>query len=279
MDRGAEMRRDVTGKRVILTGASGGIGSATARALAAAGARLILAARSVDKLEALAAELRAAGADVHVQPTDVTVPADRERLINAAVEKFGGLDVLVNVSGIGSHGHFAISTEAINRDILEVNFFAPVELIRLAIPHLTNGNQPAIVNVSSMTGRRAMPGWSEYSASKFALVGMSEALRGELSRFGIDVLLLLPGLTNSGFDRKLIRRDGRMVIRFDRGMKPEKVGNGVVRVLRKNKRETVLGREAHLVLLMNKFTPRLLRRLLSRAIKKRYAEPEPPPAP
>ena len=83
------------------------------------------------------------------------------------------------------------------RQVMEVNFFAPAELIRLAIPVLEQGRQPAIVNVASMCGRRAMPAWTEYSASKFALCGLTEALRGEMARFDIDVLLIVPGLTRS----------------------------------------------------------------------------------
>ena len=83
---------------------------------------------------------------------------------------FGGLDILINNAGVASSAHFADSSEAILRQIMEVNFFAPTELMRQAIPLLVHGVQPAIVNVSSMCGRRAMPGWSEYSASKFACV-------------------------------------------------------------------------------------------------------------
>ena len=110
----------------------------------------------------------------------MTSDADRRRLLDAAVERFGGLDVLINNAGVASFGHFADCTEAILRQVMEVNFFAPAELIRLAIPILTRGRQPAIVNVASMCGRRGMPAWSEYSASKFALCGLTEALRGEL---------------------------------------------------------------------------------------------------
>lgn len=269
------MSRDLKGKRVILTGASGGMGQATARALAQAGARVVLAARTAETLRQLEGELRASGADAWAVPTDVTQPEDRHRLIDTTIERLGGLDVLINLSGIGSHGHFATSTPEINRLVMETNFFAPVELIRLAIPHLTEGNQPAIVNVSSMTGRRGIPAWPEYSASKWALVGISEALRGELCRFGIDVLLVLPGLTNSGFDKKLLRKDGRMVIRFDKGMSPEYVGGAIVRALQKNRRETVLGREAKMMLFMNKYFPRLTSYLMARAVTKYYSRPEP----
>src|SRR5205807_3717007 len=109
------------------------------------------------------------------------------------------------------------------RQILEVNFFAPAELIRRAIPLLVEGQQPAIVNVASMTGRRAMPGWSEYSASKHAVCGLTESLRGELARFDIDILLIVPGLTKSEFSQHFLKSEGKAKIEYDKGMPPETV--------------------------------------------------------
>ena len=110
------------------------------------------------------------------------------------------------------------------RSVMEVNFFAPVELIRLAIPHMTKGNEPVIVNVSSMCGRRAMPAWPEYSASKFALCGMSEALRAEMARFDIDVVLVVPGLTKTNLRNNMARNEGKAKIDFAAGMTPEASG-------------------------------------------------------
>src|SRR5690349_15023518 len=114
------MTRELIGKRVILTGASGGIGRATAAALGAAGCRVVLASRNGDALRALVAELPAA--EYVVAPADITNPGDRRRLVDAAVTAFGGLDILVNNAGIGSWGHFSTSTEDIARRIMEVNF-------------------------------------------------------------------------------------------------------------------------------------------------------------
>jgi short-subunit dehydrogenase len=261
------MRREIAGRRILITGASSGIGRALAEQLAQEGAKLVLAARSEDKLRALADSL---GPNVIAIPADVTLEADRQRLIAEVQARLGGLDVLINNAGIASWAHFADSTEAILRQIMEVNFFAPTELIRLAIPLLVDGTQPAIVNVSSMCGRRAMPGWSEYSASKFALCGLTEALRGELARFDIDILLIVPGLTSSDFSKHFLQAKGRAKIEFDKGMPPATVAAGIVRSLRKNKTETVMGREAHWVLLMNKFFPRLTDWLLARKMKQLY---------
>ncbi|QEL13908.1 SDR family NAD(P)-dependent oxidoreductase [Limnoglobus roseus] len=261
------MRRTLSGKRAIVTGASGGIGKAIAKALAAAGAKVALAARTADKLAAVAAEI---GGNALAVPADVTKPADRENLIRTTVAQFGGLDLLVNVAGVGAWGHFATSTEAINREVLEVNFFAPTELIRLAVPHLARGNQPAICNLTSMCGRRGMPAWPEYSASKFALVGLTEALRGEMARYDIDVVTIVPGLTASDLNRHLLRNDGKADIPYDKGMSPEYVAGRTVDAICRGKREILLGLEAKKILLINRFAPRLVDRLIARAVKKLY---------
>lgn len=263
------MTRDLAGKRVILTGASGGIGRATAAALGAAGCRVALASRNRGALEDLARELPPA--EYVPVPADVTNSDDRRRLVDAAVAAFGGLDVLVNNAGIGSWGHFATSSESVARQVMEVNFFGPVELTRVALPHLENGNQPCVVNVTSMCGRKGMPAWPEYSASKFALVGMSEAWRGEFARFGVETLTIVPGMTDSGFDKNWIRVDGKADLRFDRGMTPETVAAGIVSAIRTNRTETVLGSEARRLLRFNRYFPRLTNWLIARKVRKLYA--------
>jgi len=266
------MRRELQGRRILITGASSGIGRCLAEQMAAAGARVAVAARSADKLEELVLSPVGRNSDMIAIPADVTVDADRRRMLDTVVERFGGLDVLINNAGVGSWGHFADSTEAILRQIMEVNFFGPAELIRLAIPVLTRGNQPAVVNIASMCGRRAMPAWSEYSASKYALCGLTEALRGEMARFDLDVLLVVPGLTRNGLSKHLLRNAGRAKIQFHDGMPPERVAARIVRGLRKNRPETVVGRDARWMLRINRFFPRLVDRLLARRVRKLYAQ-------
>lgn len=231
-----------------------------------------MSARSADKLLDLAGRLTAGGAEAWAVPADVTSDADRRRLVEITLDRLGGLDVLINNAGIGSFGHFAGSSEAVLRQIMEVNFFAPAELIRLAIPHLQRGLQPAIVNVSSMCGRRGLPAWTEYSASKFALCGLTEALRGEMARSDIDVLLIVPGLTRSDLFAHLLRNEGRMKIEVDKGLSPEETAAGILRALEKNRTETVLGWDARWILRVNRFLPRLVDRLLARRVRRLYAD-------
>jgi short-subunit dehydrogenase len=270
------MTRDLHGLRLLVTGSSGGIGRRLAEGAAGRGARVALAARSADRLRELADQLIAGGAEAIAVPADVTSDEDRRRLIETVVHAFGGLDLLINNAGVASFGHFAGSSEAVLRRVMEVNFFAPAELIRLAVPHLVRGRQPAVVNVASMCGRRGLPAWPEYSASKFALCGLTEALRGEMARFDIDVLLVVPGLTRSDLGRHLLRNEGRMKIDFTGGMPAEKVAAGVLRALAKNRTETVLGWDARWVLRVNRFLPRLVDRLLARRVARLYADGPPP---
>jgi short-subunit dehydrogenase len=225
-----------------------------------------LAARKAETLQQLAAKIPGAIAI----PTDITKADDRQKLIDVAVASLGGLDILVNNAGIGSWGHFATSSEEIVRQIMEVNFFGPIELTRLAVPHLMNGAEPCVVNVTSMCGRKGMPAWPEYSASKFALIGMSEAWRGEFARFDIDVLTIVPGMTDSGFRDNWIRIDGKADLRFEKGMTPTDVAAGIVKSIQTNKTETVLGSEARRLLRFNKFFPRLTNWLIARKVKKLY---------
>jgi len=265
------MKREIRGRRILITGGSGGIGRCLAEQAAQAGARLALVARSQDRLEEFAAQLRSRGAEAHAIPADITNEADRERLLEAARERLGGLDVLVNNAGIAAWGHFATSDENVLRQIMEVNFFAPVELIRKAAPILERGLQPVVINVASMCGRRGLPAWPEYSASKFALCGISEALRGELCRYDIDLMLIVPGLTRTNLQKQMLRCEGKYQIDYDKGMPPEKVAAAILSAIRSGGFETVVGSDARWFLRFNRFFPRWLDRLIGRRIQKLYA--------
>ncbi|VTS05629.1 SDR family oxidoreductase [Tuwongella immobilis] len=272
------MKRSWTGRRTILTGASSGIGRAIAVQIAGNGAKVALASRSADRLREVAREIESRGGTCMVVPTDITQPDQRAALFERVQREWGGLDLLINNAGIGAWGHFATSSESILRQVMEVNFYAPIEMIRLAIPLLERGQQAAIANVTSMCARRGMPAWPEYSASKFGLMGLSESLRGEMSRFDIDVLTMVPGLTQTDLQEHLIRKDGRYPIDASKGMPVAKVAETIVRSIEKNQRETVIGGDARWMLFINRFFPRLLDRLIAKRITKLYAQEASAPA-
>ncbi|MES1944444.1 short-chain dehydrogenase/reductase SDR [Salinisphaera sp. PC39] len=187
--------RDFRDKTVIVTGASAGVGAATARLFAAEGARVVLAARSAEPLRALAGEL---GDRAIAVPTDVADPAACAALIDTALDATGRIDVLVNNAGCNHRGAVAdLDVEHIER-ILDINLKAPLRLSRLALPHLMRQGG-AIVNVASLAGRVPVDHEASYSASKFGLRAFSRALGEELAGTGVTVSAVSPGPIDTGF--------------------------------------------------------------------------------
>jgi|SRR5579883_527313 len=270
------MRRDVRGRVVLLTGASRGIGRRAAERLAKLGATLALTARSADDLAKVVNEVRAAGVLAEAFPGDLTKLEDRVRIVSQTVERFGQLDVLINCAGVCSFGEFSTSTEEIVRKVLEVNFFAPAEMIRVCQPHLTrsfetarDGWRPAVVNVASICGRWGIPSMSEHCASKHAFVGLTESLRGEFERFGIDVLLVLPGLVRSdNLEKHLLRNEGKIHLNFAGAQPSEEVAASVVRSLLKNRTEAAVGFASWWVWFGKRMFPRGVRFFMQRKVWK-----------
>lgn len=267
------MARDLRGKRILLTGASMGIGRELARILGSKGAKVALVARSMDKLNQAADEVRQAGGEAVVIPGDLSDPTTPKRILDEAAKAWGGLDILLNNAGVGTWGHFFEGNEENLRKVFEVNFFSTSELMRLGVKYLIRGNQPAILNIASMTGRRGMPGFSEYSASKHALVGLTEALRAEYHRFGISVLLVLPGLTNSEFFNNVLEKKGKADLPMDKALSPAQTAAAVIRALEKDTRETWLGGEAKTILWMNRFMPRWLDAKIGSKVAQLWSKP------
>ena len=257
------MRRTLRGCRTIITGTSSGIGRELALALAARNARLILNARRVDRLTALAAEINSLGGEALAVAGDIAEPQTRERLVSTARESFDGLDLLINNAGIGAHGPFAQASPERLRRVMEVNFFAPLELIRTALPTLSSGNQPMIVNVSSVLGHRAVPGKSEYCASKFALHGFSDSLRAELVPSKIDVLLVSPSTTETEFfDNVLERGDEHKSNR--KPMSASAVAHKTVRAIEHGRHEIILSGKGKALVWLDRLFPSLMDHLVAR---------------
>jgi short-subunit dehydrogenase len=260
-------RRNLQGSRVLITGASQGIGRALAVLAAKKGMHVLAAARSEELLRELREEVRQSGGTLETILADVTSPDDRRQMIEAAQEHFGGLDVLINNAGIGATGHlFEASPERL-RKIMEVNFFGVTETTRTCLPLLRGGTRPAIVNISSIAGKRAIPARSEYSASKFAVQGFSEALRAELAKDGIDVLVVCPGLTQTNFSQNMLEQKAAMKIDHLRGMTPEQVAEATLRTLAKGRNEVCLTLQGKLIAWVSRFFPRLADRIARRKVR------------
>jgi NAD(P)-dependent dehydrogenase (short-subunit alcohol dehydrogenase family) len=173
-----------------ITGASSGFGSAFARYALDRGFNVVATARSIGKLNALAA---LAPDRVLIHKLDVTIPGDAEQAVKAAVGRFGRIDVVINNAGYGIVGAVEETPDLELRALMDTNFFGAAAVINAALPQLRQQRSGAIVNISSLGGQLSFVGFSAYSASKFALEGLSEALAQEVAPFGIKVLIVEPG--------------------------------------------------------------------------------------
>jgi NAD(P)-dependent dehydrogenase (short-subunit alcohol dehydrogenase family) len=175
---------------VIITGASSGIGRATAARIGRPGTTVVLAARRTDELESLAAEIGKAGGEAVVAPTDVRDPAQIASLIERAAAVNGRIDGLVNNAGIGGANSILSADDAVTK-MIDVNLLAPIRLMRAVVPIMKEQHAGSIVNIGSVAGEIGIGG--VYSATKFALRGMSDSVRRELGGTGIGVTLIEPG--------------------------------------------------------------------------------------
>ena len=255
-------RRSIAGLRVLVTGASSGIGRALVKELIAGGAKVVAMARRQQRLASLAAEI-GDSSPLKWIAGDVTAAEDRQRSLDLCHAEFGGLDVLVNNAGIGSIRPFADGTEEEGRRIFEVNYFAAVEMIRLSLPLLKQGQTPLIVNVSSVLGHRAVPGKSEYCASKFALHGFSDALRAELAKERIDVLLVSPSTTASEFFREATG-DPQTQEGTTLAMRADIVARKTVRAMRTGRHEIILSASGKTLVWIDRLCPPLANWLVQR---------------
>jgi NAD(P)-dependent dehydrogenase (short-subunit alcohol dehydrogenase family) len=194
-------------KVALVTGASSGIGRATALRLASLGARVGLAARNRQALDEVQSACAEMGSEGLVVPTDVTDAEQCERAVAATVERFGRLDVLVCSAGLSMRGPFSGSSLPALERVMRVNFFGTLYATHFALDHLKQA-RGSLVAVSSLTGRRAVPSYAIYSASKYAVQGLFEALRLELKRAGVHVGIVSPGFVDTPLRENVLSPDG-----------------------------------------------------------------------
>jgi NAD(P)-dependent dehydrogenase (short-subunit alcohol dehydrogenase family) len=223
------------GKVAIVTGASSGIGEATARALARRGAAVVLAARAEEKLRFLEREILAAGDRALAVKTDVADETSVQAMVERTVGEFNALDILVNNAGLGLSGRVAELRPDDLHYLFEVNLVGPLRCVQAALPHLPRGGR--IINVSSVLGKRAIPKVGGYCATKFALNALSEALRVEIAERGITVTNVYPGTTRTAFRENSRRTKDEKRGWRPRGVAPEKVAEKIARAAEKGGRD------------------------------------------
>jgi short-subunit dehydrogenase len=251
---------EIRGKIVLVTGASDGIGAACAATLRKRGASLVLTARSEDKLRAVG------GSDALVVAGDITESGTRERVVAAAMERFGRIDVLINNAGAGLYAPSWSAPLDQARALFDLNFFAALHMIQLVVPHMRARNGGSIVNVSSIAGKMTLPWFTLYSASKYALGSLSDGLRMELIQSGIHVMTVCPGYVDTKFQAHTLAGTAPKPIagRRQLAISAEACAEAIVRGIEKNKRTVVTPRVG--------WIPIAIARLLPRAVDARLAK-------
>lgn len=261
------MKRDLNGSRIIITGASSGIGRALAHQAVQAGANVVISARRGELLESLKEEIlkKTPSGRIEIVVGDITSQEVRELIVSRCVSAFGGIDILVNNAGAGASGLFETSNPERLERVMALNLTAPVEMIRLTLPHMKkwrengkNAVSPMIVNLSSIVGLRGVTHLSEYCAAKAAIRAFSESIRTEFHPYGIDVLVVCPGSTDTGFFTDYLENSGEPTWPHHNRVTPEYVAREILKAVKKGKFEIIpffLGRVMHR---LNFFCPRFL---------------------
>ncbi|MBF5043673.1 SDR family NAD(P)-dependent oxidoreductase [Aggregicoccus sp. 17bor-14] len=264
------------GRTVLITGGSRGLGLVLARHLAAEGARLALCARDEDSLARAREELERLGAEVFTQACDVRERAQVQALVDAVQARFGSVDVLVNNAGVIQAGPLESMTEEDFAEAMDTHFWGPLHATLAVLPQMKARREGRVVNISSIGGKLAVPHLVPYSASKFALVGLSDGLRAELRRYGIVVTTVCPGLMRTGSPRNAdFRGDSEAEYTWFSlsdslplfSMSAERAARKILRATRRGDAEVVLSVQAKVGALSRALAPNLTAGVLALAAR------------
>jgi NADP-dependent 3-hydroxy acid dehydrogenase YdfG len=240
----------------IITGASSGIGAATARAFGRQGMRLALFARRADRLEHVASEVLLAGGQAIAVPGDVREQASLEQLIQRTIAAYGRIDVLLNNAGLGRLGWLETLDPADVRLQIDVNLLGAIEATRLVLPHLIRQGGGHIINLSSLAGLIGAPTYSVYAATKFGLFGFSEALRREVAPWGIRVSGVYPaGVETEWGDHVGYRRRTEAPFARRHRLSAENVAEAIVDLAQHPRHTLILPRFARVLAFVNRIAP------------------------
>jgi len=252
------MNTSLANKVVLVTGASRGIGRNVALAFAREGAQLVLAARSVDRLAQVENEIHSLGSEALSVPTDVTSHDDVTAMVDAAINRFGRIDVLVNNAGIGKVG--GIDSAAFEDDVrqtLQASLFGMIQVTRRVLPILRQQGSGTIVNMSSVMGRKAFARFGSYAIVMHSVSAFSDSLRQELAGSGIRVSVIHPALTATDLLREVREAEMPPPFRHLTPLSTDDVARAVVAAVRHGKLRVVLPRTANMLLLGEALSPRI----------------------
>ena len=229
----------------------------------------MLAARNETRLRDLEREIAAFPGVAVAVPTDVTSDEQVRSLVETTLSRFGRIDVLICNAGVGLYSPVEGIPDQALRRVFEVNFHGVVRCVQAALPSMLERRRGVIQIVSSVIGKRSVPGYAGYCATKFALAGLAEALRVELAGRGVEVEMIYPGLTDTDFAKNSIMRDASRPPGPVRATPAETVARRMLRAARRGRRDTVISAGGRALLLLNSLSPSLTDRILARVMTPR----------
>lgn len=263
-------------KVVVITGASSGIGAACAKIFGKQGAKIVLGARNIEELSKLAKILTNSGIEAIAVKTDVSIEADCKNLVEKAIDKFNTIDILVNNAGISMRASFAQVDLGVLRKLMDVNFWGMVYCTKYALPYILK-SKGSIVGVSSVAGFRGLPGRTGYSASKFAMNGFLEALRTELLKKEVHVMVIAPGFTASNIRNTALNEEGNpqseSPLKEEKLMPPEEVAEYILKGIIKKKRTVILTLLGKASVVVNNTLPNFMDNMTYNRMKKEKDAP------
>ncbi len=248
-------------KVIIITGATSGIGKALAYEFGKQGSMLVITGRREEELRSVAENLKKQGIEVLALPGDVSKEADAKNIAEAAIHRFGKIDVLINNAGISMRALFQDLQLEVFKKVMDVNFFGTVYCTKYALPHILQ-SQGSVVGISSINGKRATPARTAYSASKYAMEGFLESLRMEVMKQGVHVLSVCPGFTTSNIRNVALTADGHAQGESPRDeskmMSAEETAEYIYKAIVKRRRDLVLTTQGKLAVWLTKLFPSLM---------------------
>lgn len=272
----SELLRIMKDKVVIITGGSSGIGKALAESFSKNGSRVLITGRSKDDLLVAQQSLKTKGLEVAIFQADVSLESDNRLMVEEALRLFGQIDVLINNAGISMRALFEEFDLEAFKKVMGINFYGAVYATKHALPHILK-SKGSIVGISSINGKRSSPARSAYSASKFAMEGFLEALRTEVMKRGVHVLVASPGFTASNIRKRSLTKDGTPQGDSPRKeqemMTSEEVADRIYKAVVNRKRDLVLSVKGNLAVWINKWWPTLADKIVYSELAK---EPDSP---
>ena len=253
-------------KVIWITGASSGIGEALSYELAQAGARLILSARNVDKLNNVRSEIIKYGNQAEILALDLEQLDLLPAKVNEAISLYGHIDILINNAGLAVRDWVHATDISVDKKIMNINYFAPVVLSKSILPHFTGRGIGQFVVTSSLSGKYGVPRVASYAASKHALHGFFETLRSETVDIGIKITIIVPGIIQTNITAHAVKGDGtktgRVEETFRKAYPVQKAARKIRNAIEKQKEEVFVGGFEGITLILNRISPWFLRRFI-----------------